>query len=74
MILTSDHGFSTISKESATSYAATQTYKDVPPGSCRRASSPSTSRTRLGMNLFDPDATATRDGRPRRRSRRAATA
>ena len=32
VILTSDHGFSTISKESATSYAATQTYPDVAPG------------------------------------------
>jgi arylsulfatase A-like enzyme len=31
VILTSDHGFSTISKESATSWAATQSYKNVPP-------------------------------------------
>src|SRR4029077_12913476 len=30
VILTSDHGFSTISKESATSWAAQQSYKDVP--------------------------------------------
>ncbi|MDH7794693.1 MULTISPECIES: alkaline phosphatase family protein [unclassified Beijerinckia] len=29
VIITADHGFSTISKESATSYAATQGYKDV---------------------------------------------
>jgi arylsulfatase A-like enzyme len=32
VVLTSDHGFSTISKESATSWAATQSYKDVPAG------------------------------------------
>ena len=32
IVLTSDHGFSTISKESATSWAATQSYKDVPAG------------------------------------------
>jgi arylsulfatase A-like enzyme len=56
VIIASDHGFSTISKESATSWAATQTYKDVsasllPPGflaiDLARA---------LGMNLYDPDA------------------
>jgi hypothetical protein len=32
VIITSDHGFSTISKQSKTSFAATQTYKDVQPG------------------------------------------
>ncbi|MGE5148722.1 MAG: alkaline phosphatase family protein [Rhodospirillaceae bacterium] len=32
VIVTADHGFSTISKESATSYAATQTYPDVTSG------------------------------------------
>ena len=32
VVLTSDHGFSTISKESVTSFAATQTYKGVNPG------------------------------------------
>jgi arylsulfatase A-like enzyme len=32
VILTADHGFSTISKESATSYAATQSWQDVPAG------------------------------------------
>jgi arylsulfatase A-like enzyme len=31
VIVTADHGFSTISKESATSFAATQTYADTPP-------------------------------------------
>jgi hypothetical protein len=31
VIVTADHGFSTISKESATSFAATQSYKDVSP-------------------------------------------
>jgi hypothetical protein len=32
VIITSDHGFSTISKQSKTSFAATQTYTDVQPG------------------------------------------
>jgi hypothetical protein len=31
VIVTADHGFATISKESATSFAATQSYKDVVP-------------------------------------------
>jgi len=31
VVITADHGFSTISKESATSFAATQTYADVAP-------------------------------------------
>ena len=32
IILASDHGLSTISKESATSYAATRSYPAVPAG------------------------------------------
>lgn len=56
VIITSDHGFSTISKESGTSWAATQTYKDVtasllPPGFVALDLAHS-----LGMSLFDPDA------------------
>ena len=31
VIVTADHGFATISKESATSFAGTQSYRDVPP-------------------------------------------
>ena len=55
VILTSDHGFSTISKESATSYAATQAYKGVathqlPPGFLAIDLAHD-----LGMPLFDPD-------------------
>jgi arylsulfatase A-like enzyme len=56
VIITSDHGFSTISKESATSWAATQSYKDVtahllPPGFVAIDLAHA-----LGLPLFDPDA------------------
>lgn len=56
IILTSDHGFSTISKESATSWSATQTYKGVtatqlPPGFLALDIAHA-----MGMSLFDPDA------------------
>jgi hypothetical protein len=56
VIVTSDHGFSTISKESATSFAATQTYKDtaphfVPPGFVAIDIAHG-----LEMPLLDPDA------------------
>ena len=56
VIITSDHGFSTISKESATSWAATQSYKDVtatllPPGFVALDVAHA-----LGMTLYDPDA------------------
>ena len=56
IILTSDHGFSTISKESATSYAATQSYKGVaahqlPPGFVAIDLAHA-----LDMPLLDPDA------------------
>lgn len=56
VIITSDHGFSTISKESGTSWAAGQSYKDVtanllPPGFLALDLSHA-----LGMALFDPDA------------------
>jgi arylsulfatase A-like enzyme len=56
VIVTSDHGFSTISKESASSFAATQSYKDVtaaqlPPGFLAIDLAHG-----LGMNLYDPDA------------------
>ena len=56
VIITSDHGFSTISKESGTSWSATQTYKDVnsslvPPGFVAIDLAHA-----LGMNLYDPDA------------------
>ena len=56
VIITSDHGFSTISKESATSWAASQTYKDVraallPPGFVAIDLAHA-----LGAHLYDPDA------------------
>ena len=56
VIVTSDHGFSTISKETATSFAATQTYKGVtdkllPPGFVAIDIAHG-----LDMKLFDPDA------------------
>jgi hypothetical protein len=56
IILASDHGFSTISKESATSWAANQGYKDVtakllPPGFVAIDLAHG-----LGMTLYDPDA------------------
>jgi arylsulfatase A-like enzyme len=56
VIVTSDHGFSTISKESATSWSATQSYKDVngsllPPGFVAIDLAHA-----LGMTLYDPDA------------------
>jgi hypothetical protein len=56
VIITSDHGFATISKESATSWAAGQTYNGVtasqlPPGFLALDLAHA-----LGMKLFDPDA------------------
>lgn len=56
VILTSDHGFSTISKESATSHAASQTYKDVPPGQLPPGFVAIDLAQALGMNLYDPSA------------------
>jgi predicted AlkP superfamily pyrophosphatase or phosphodiesterase len=56
VILASDHGFSTISKESATSWSATQSYKGVtasqlPPGFVAIDIAHA-----LGLTLYDPDA------------------
>jgi hypothetical protein len=56
IVITSDHGFSTISKESATSWAAAQGYNDVtarqlPPGFVALDIAHG-----LGMKLYDPDA------------------
>jgi hypothetical protein len=56
VILTSDHGLSTISKESATSYAATQSYKDVPPALLPPGFVAIDIAHGLRMKLFDPDA------------------
>lgn len=56
VILTSDHGFSTISKESGTSYSATQTYKNVPEGQLPQGFVAIDLAQALGMTLFDPNA------------------
>ncbi len=56
VILTSDHGFSTISKESATSYAATQSYADVPRALLPPGFVAIDLAHGLPMPLFDPDA------------------
>jgi hypothetical protein len=62
VVITSDHGFSTISKESATSFAATQGYKGVqshqlPPGFLAIDLAHD-----LGLSLFDPDAQGAKIG------------
>jgi hypothetical protein len=56
VILTSDHGFSTISKESATSFSATQAYKGVPKGQIPPGFLAIDLAHDLGLGLFDPDA------------------
>lgn len=56
VIITSDHGFSTISKESATSWAATQSYKEVPPNLLPPGFVAIDLAHTLGSSLYDPDA------------------
>ena len=56
VILTSDHGFSTISKESATSFAATQSYKGVPEGQLPPGFVAIDIAHDLALPLLDPDA------------------
>ncbi|HZP98644.1 MAG TPA: nucleotide pyrophosphatase/phosphodiesterase family protein [Reyranella sp.] len=56
VILTSDHGFSTISKESATSWAAAQSYKGVTAGQLPPGFLALDIAHAMGMSLFDPDA------------------
>jgi arylsulfatase A-like enzyme len=55
VILTSDHGFSTISKESGTSFAARQNYKDVAPGLLPAGFVAIDLAQALGMNLYNAD-------------------
>ncbi len=55
VILTADHGFSTISKESATSFAATQRYADVVPGQLPQGFVAIDIAHGLGAALLDPD-------------------
>ncbi|GJE51229.1 hypothetical protein GOFOIKOB_4284 [Methylobacterium tardum] len=60
VILTSDHGFSTISKESATSFSATLAYKGVPKGQIPPGFLAIDLAHELGLGLFDPDAKGAR--------------
>jgi hypothetical protein len=55
VIVTADHGFATISKESVTSFAATQSYKDVPPHLLPPGFLAIDIAHGLGMPLLDPD-------------------
>jgi arylsulfatase A-like enzyme len=55
VILTSDHGFSTISKESATSWAAAQSYPNVPARLLPPGFLAVDLAHGLGLPLFDPD-------------------
>ncbi len=55
IIVTSDHGFSTISKESATSFAASQSYRDVTPHTLPMGFVAIDLAHALGKTLFDPD-------------------
>ncbi|HEV2572763.1 MAG TPA: alkaline phosphatase family protein [Beijerinckiaceae bacterium] len=56
VIITADHGFSTISKESATSFAATQGYKDVLPNFLPIGFLAIDLAHGLDMPVLDPDA------------------
>ena len=56
IIVTSDHGFSTISKESATSFSASKTYKDALPGMLPSGFVAIDLAHGLGMAMLDPDA------------------
>jgi Type I phosphodiesterase / nucleotide pyrophosphatase len=55
VFVTSDHGFSTISKESKTSYAATLAYPDVPNGFLSPGFVAIDLAKGLGLSLFDAD-------------------
>ncbi|TPG48040.1 alkaline phosphatase family protein [Sphingomonas glacialis] len=56
IIVTSDHGFSTISKQSATSSAATGRYADVPAGFLPPGFLALDLAASLHMPMFDPEA------------------
>ncbi|MBS0640648.1 MAG: alkaline phosphatase family protein [Acetobacteraceae bacterium] len=64
VLLTSDHGFSTISKESATSWAAQQINKGVPQGLLPPGFLAMDIANGLGLKLFDPDAPVEARERP----------
>jgi len=56
VIVTSDHGFSTISKESGTSWAATQNYNDTSPALLPPGFVALDLAHALDLPLFDPDS------------------
>ena len=56
VIVTADHGFSTISKESATSFAATQSYPDTAPGFLPAGFLAIDLAHGLDLPMIDPDA------------------
>lgn len=56
VIITADHGFSTITKESATSFAATQSYADVLPDHLPAGFVAVDLAHGLSLPLLDPDA------------------
>lgn len=62
VIVTSDHGFSTISKQSATSPAARQHYADVPEGLLPPGFVALDIAQMTGLPLFDPDSNGARVG------------
>jgi len=55
IFVTADHGFSTISKASKTSYAATLTYADVPKGFLPPGFVGIDLAKNLNLSLYDPD-------------------
>ncbi len=56
VIITADHGFSTISKQSGTSFAAKQSYKDVAPGALPPGFLGIDLAHGIGMKMLDPDS------------------
>lgn len=62
VIVTADHGFSTISKESQTSAAARGTYADVPKGMLPPGFLALDLARALGLPLYDPDSKNDRVG------------
>jgi hypothetical protein len=56
VILVSAQGASTITKETATSYAASRSYRNVPPGLLPPGFLAIDLAHGLGLNIFDPDA------------------
>jgi arylsulfatase A-like enzyme len=66
ILIAADHGFSTISKESATSAAAKGNYSDTPKGFLPSGFLAIDIAVELGLPLFDPD-----NGKPQRRDEHA---